>query len=73
LNSVLCPELRVGDTQKAGKFEEAPSLRINFKSRRESHALTEDVRYYNDLKTALADDANNTDAIRDVRREMPAN
>lgn len=60
----------IGDTQTAGKFEDIPSLLVNFKSRLESHVLTENVRFYNYLEKSLASDTNNTDVMLDFRREM---
>lgn len=60
----------IGEAQIAAKFEEIPSLLVSFKSRLESHVLTENVRFYNYLEKSLATDSDNTEVMLDFRREM---
>ena len=61
---------RIGELQSAGIYGEMRALLVNFKSRLEAHVLTENVRFYNYLEQALADQPNDAEIMRDFRREM---
>lgn len=60
----------IGESQKAGNFEDIRNLLVQFKTRLDAHLLIENVRFYNYLEQALADDVESAATIRDFRRDM---
>lgn len=60
----------IGEAQKTGNFADVRPLLIQFKTRLESHVLTENVRFYNYLDQSLGGDPNNAGVMHDFRREM---
>lgn len=60
----------IGDARRMGHFDEIRPLLIQFKTRLESHVLTENVRFYNYLEQSLSGDVGNVGTMHSFRREM---
>lgn len=61
---------RIGALLQSGHHDEIRAELVNFKTRLEAHILTENVRFYTYLEQSLRGDADNTETMRDFRREM---
>lgn len=61
---------RIGKLLQTEQYDEIRGDLVNFKTRLEAHILTENVRFYTYLEQSLRGDADNTEMMRDFRREM---